>query len=77
MEHPSFIPAVSVKEQLLASFRSLPDDATWADVEEQFRLLAALDQAEKEIARGEGIPHETAKARIEACLRKLSGPQAA
>jgi len=68
---------MSVKEQLLAAFQSLPDDATWADVEEQLRLLGALNQAEEEIARGEGVPQEAAEARIHACLQKLSGRQVA
>ena len=68
---------MSVKEQLLAAFQSLPDNATWADVEEQLRLLSALNQAEEEIARGEGVSQEAAEARIHACLQKLSGRQVA
>ena len=68
---------MSVKEQMLAALRALPDNATWSDVEEQVRLLAALQQAEEEIARGEGVPQEAAEARIHACLQKLSGRQVA
>jgi len=65
---------MSVKEQLLASFRDLPDDATWADAEERLRFLASVEQDEQEIARGEGIPHDEAKKRINEWLQKLSGP---
>jgi hypothetical protein len=49
---------MSVKEQLLASFKDLPDDASWGQAEERLRLLAAIDEAEQQVARGEGIPHE-------------------
>ncbi len=68
---------MSVKEQLLAAFRALPDNATWADVEDQLRLLNALHQAEGEIDRGEGVAQEAAEARIHSCLQKLSGRQVA
>ena len=64
---------MSVKEQLLASFKDLPDNATWADAEERLRFLASIGQAELEIARGEGVPHEEAKKRINEWLQKLSG----
>ncbi len=68
---------MSVKEQMLAALRALPDNATWDDIGEQVRLLAALQQAEEEIARGEGVPQEAAETRIHACLQKLSGRQVA
>lgn len=68
---------MSVKEQMLAALRTLPDNATWGDVEEQVRLLTALQQAEEEIARGEGVPQEAAEVRIHACLQRLSGRQVA
>ncbi|HEV8073743.1 MAG TPA: hypothetical protein VGP21_06390 [Opitutaceae bacterium] len=49
---------MSVKEQLIASFQNLPENASWEDAEERLRFLAAIDEAEHQIARGEGIPHE-------------------
>lgn len=64
---------MSVKEQLLASFKELPDDVTWAEAEDRLRLLAAIEKAEQELARGEGIPHEAAKKQINEWLQKLSG----
>jgi predicted transcriptional regulator len=49
---------MSVKEQLIASFQNLPENANWEDAEERLRFLAAIDEAEQQIARGEGVPHE-------------------
>lgn len=67
---------MSVKEQAIASLQAMPDNATWHDVAERFQMLAAIEQAEAEIDRGEGIPHEEAVRRINAWLQKLSGRQA-
>ncbi|HWZ94340.1 MAG TPA: hypothetical protein VNW30_04025 [Opitutaceae bacterium] len=49
---------MSVKEQLIASFQNLPENASWEDAEERLRFLASIDEAEQQIARGEGVPHE-------------------
>lgn len=47
-----------VKEHLLAAFAQLPDDATSEDAEERLRYLATIDEPEREIDAGKGIPHE-------------------
>lgn len=69
--------AMSVKEQIIASVQQMPDDLTWQDLAEHARMMAAIDVAEAQIARGEGIPHEEAKRRITEWLQKLSGRQTA
>ncbi|EIQ00521.1 hypothetical protein OpiT1DRAFT_05066 [Opitutaceae bacterium TAV1] len=53
---------MSVKEQLLESFQSLPDNVSWEEAEERLRFLAAIAEAEAQIDRGEGIPHAEVKA---------------
>ena len=68
---------MSIKEQAIASIQAMPDDATWHDLAERFRFLAAIDVAEAQLARGEGIPHEEAEQRINEWLQKLSGRQTA
>ena len=70
------MPTPTARERILGALQDLPDDATWADAEERLRFLASVEQAEQEIARGEGIPHEEAKKRINEWLQKLSGPPA-
>lgn len=61
---------MSVKEQVLASLKDLPDQATWEDVDERVRFLAAIDEARAQLDRGEGVPHEQAKREILSWLRK-------
>lgn len=61
---------MSVKEQLIAAFEQLPDDATWEDAEKRVRILHGIDQAERDIDAGKGIPHEEVVRRFESWLRK-------
>lgn len=61
---------MSVKEQLLSSFKDLPDDTTWQQAEERLRFLAAIDEAEKQVARGEVIPHEEVVRQFKSWFRK-------
>jgi predicted transcriptional regulator len=61
---------MSVKEQLLASIKDLPENATWEEAEERIRFLAAIDEARAQLDRGEGIPHEEVKRRVSSWFRK-------
>jgi predicted transcriptional regulator len=61
---------MSVKEQLLASIKDLPEDASWEDAEERIRYLASIDEARAQLDRGEGIPHEEVKRRVASWFRK-------
>jgi predicted transcriptional regulator len=61
---------MSVKEQLLASIKDLPENTTWEEAEERIRFLAAIDEARAQLDRGEGIPHEETKRRVLSWFRK-------
>ena len=61
---------MSVKEQLLASIKDLPENASWEDAEERIRFLASIDEARTQLDRGEGIPHEEVKRRVVSWFRK-------
>jgi predicted transcriptional regulator len=52
------------KQLVLSTLGRLPDDATLADFEEEFRILKALDQAEDDIKRGRTKPHEDVKRQL-------------
>jgi hypothetical protein len=49
------------KQLVLSTLGRLPDDATMADFEEEFRILKALDQADDDIKQGRTKPHEDVK----------------
>lgn len=42
----------------METIRELPDDASWEDLEERIRFLAALEKGRDEVRRGEVVPHE-------------------
>ena len=62
---------MSAKEQAIAVVSALPEDVTWPQAIE---LRAALDRAEQEIARGEGIPGAQAEQQIADMLKRYSPP---
>ncbi|HEV7402548.1 MAG TPA: hypothetical protein VGO11_06475 [Chthoniobacteraceae bacterium] len=55
---------MSIKEQILQAIHSLPDDIEYRDVTEEIAFLAAVREAEEDIAEGRLISNEEIKARI-------------
>ncbi len=52
---------MSTKHVALRTIEALPDSATWADIEEQIRFLAAIDRGMEDIKAGRVVPHEEVK----------------
>jgi hypothetical protein len=63
-EKLSYIPAMSVKEQVLESVQRLPDDIDFRDVTDEIALLAAVHEAERDIQQDRVISNEEMKSRI-------------
>ena len=61
---------MSVNEQLLSSFKDLPEEATWEDAQERLRFLAAIDEARAQLERGEGLSHEQVRQEVLSWLQK-------
>ena len=55
---------MSVKEQVLQAINRLPDDADFRDVSEEIAFLAAMREAEQDIAEGRLVTNEQMKTRI-------------
>jgi predicted transcriptional regulator len=55
---------MSVKEQVLQAIHRLPEDINYRDVTEEIAFLAAMREAEQDIAAGRLISNEQMKARI-------------
>jgi hypothetical protein len=55
---------MSVKEQVLEAIQRLPDDIDFRDVADEIALLAALQEAERDIEQGRLISNEEMKSRI-------------
>ena len=55
---------MSVKDQVLQAIQRLPDDADYRDVTAEIAFLAAMQEAERDIAEGRLLSNEEMKARI-------------
>ena len=55
---------MTTKEIAVKSIAELPDCATWEDIEERVRFLAAIDRGLEDIRQGRLIPHEEVKASL-------------
>lgn len=58
------------KEIAIKIIRDLPDSATWADIEERIRFLAAIDKGLTDIKAGRVVPHEEVKESLGKWLSK-------
>jgi predicted transcriptional regulator len=56
---------MSVKEQVLQAIQRLPDDIDYRDVTDEIAFLAAIGEAEQDIAAGRVVTNEQMKARLE------------
>ena len=57
---------MSVKDQVLQAIHRLPDDVDYRDITEEIALLAAVREAERDIAEGRLVTNEQMNARIAA-----------
>lgn len=55
---------MSVKEQVLQAIQRLPDDISFRDVTDEIALLAAIEDAERDIEDGRLISNDEMKSRI-------------
>jgi predicted transcriptional regulator len=59
---------LTTKDLAIKSIGDLPESATWADIEERVRFLAAIEKGLDDIKAGRVIPHEAVKASLEKWL---------
>lgn len=52
------------KQKALQTLATLPEDSTYEEVQQEVRILAALEEAERDIEAGRVIPHEEVKRRL-------------
>ena len=49
------------KEIAIKTLQEMPDWATWEEIEERIRFLAAIDKGLEDIKNGKVIPHKAVK----------------
>ena len=57
---------MSTKELAMETIRELPEDASWQEIEERIRFLAAVERGRAEVRRGEVVPHEEVRDLLQA-----------
>lgn len=57
------------KETLQKMLVELPEEVNVDSLVEKLYLLEKIEQGERQLARGEGVPHEEAKRRLEKWLK--------
>lgn len=57
------------KETLQQMLVELPEEVNVDSLVEKLYLLDKIEQGERQLARGEGVPHEEAKQRLEKWLK--------
>ena len=62
------MPATISKGHILKAVADLPEDATVEDAIERLLLLSKIEQGLEQSRRGETIPHEEVKRRVEALI---------
>lgn len=56
---------MSTKELALDTIQGLPEDASWQDIEERIRFVAAIERARQEVREGKVVPQEEVRALLE------------
>tara|TARA_B100000676_G_scaffold306013_1_gene361377 strand:- start:362 stop:547 length:186 start_codon:yes stop_codon:yes gene_type:complete len=49
---------MSTKELALNTIQELPDDASFNEIEERIRFLAAIEKGREDVRAGNVVPHE-------------------
>jgi predicted transcriptional regulator len=52
------------KQKTLQALGTLPENASYEQLQEEVQILAALEEAEKDIREGRLVTHEEAKRRL-------------
>lgn len=61
---------MSTKEAAIHTIESLPDYATWDDVQERINFVAGVRKGIEELDEGKAIPHQKVKEEFEEWLSR-------
>jgi predicted transcriptional regulator len=61
---------MTMKEVALKTIEELPESASWEEIEETVRFVAAIEKGFEQIDKGRVIPHEQVKKNLESWLAK-------
>ena len=56
---------MTIKEIVINTIQSLPDDADWESIQERINFMAGVRKGLRELDDGKGIPHDQVKKEFE------------
>ena len=59
---------MSTKELVLKTITELPEDVSWAEIQERINFMAGIRKGFEEIEDGKGIPHEDLKRQFQSWI---------
>ena len=59
---------MNTKEIAMQTLESLPDDATWDDIQERINFVAGVRKGLRELDEGKAIPHHNIKEELQEWL---------
>ena len=59
---------MTIKEIAVKSIQELPENATWADIQERINFVAGVRKGLRELDEGKGILHEKVGEEFRECL---------
>lgn len=65
---------MSTKDVAIHSIESLPEDASWDDIQERINFIAGVRKGLRELDEGKGIPHHKVREEFEEWLSSQTGP---
>jgi hypothetical protein len=61
---PFYRPAMTPKQKTIQALGTLPEDVSYEQLQEEVKVLAALDEGESDIRNGKVVSHEEVKHRL-------------
>ena len=59
---------MNTKEIAIQTLESLPDDATWGDIQDRINFVAGVRKGLRELDEGKAIPHQNIKEELQEWL---------
>lgn len=70
MAEPWYTDGMTSKDLAIKTIQELPDSATWEDIEERVRFLAAIDKGLADVRAGKVVPHDEVKESLKEWLSR-------
>jgi predicted transcriptional regulator len=68
--HFKVVATYEIETKVIKTIKSLPDDATWDDIQERVNFVAGVRKGIQELDEGQAVPHQKMKEEFEEWLSR-------